>query len=137
MRLFVVDLKSVSVSHHIILYFIDIPLPTDKGRDELFKINLRGMQLDEDIDWKKLVDITEDYSGADISNVCRDAAMMPMRRKLASGQFNIMEISNMQSEIDVPLSMQDFLDAIKNISKSVSKDQLKDFSEWMKMFGSV
>jgi katanin p60 ATPase-containing subunit A1 len=63
--------------------------------------------------------------------------MMPMRRKLASGQFNIMEISNMQNEIDVPLTMQDFLDAIKNIQKSVSKDQLKDYSEWMKMFGSV
>lgn len=43
----------------------------------------------------------------------------------------------MQSEIDIPLCLQDFLDAIKNISKSVSKDQLKDYSEWMKQFGSV
>ena len=48
-----------------------------------------------------------------------------------------MNIQNMQSEIDVPLTMQDFLDAIKNIQKSVSKDQLKDYAEWMKMFGSV
>jgi len=33
--------------------------------------------------------------------------------------------------------MQDFIDAIKNIQKSVSKEQLKDYSEWMNLFGSV
>jgi katanin p60 ATPase-containing subunit A1 len=117
--------------------FVDIPLPTEKGREELFKINLKGLPLDNDIDWKKLVDITEGYSGADISNVCRDAAMMPMRRKLQSATFDIMNIQKIENEIDVPLTMQDFMDAIKNISKSVSADQLKDYAEWMKQFGSV
>jgi SpoVK/Ycf46/Vps4 family AAA+-type ATPase len=33
--------------------------------------------------------------------------------------------------------MEDFMEAIKNIQKSVSKDQLKEYDEWMKMFGSV
>jgi SpoVK/Ycf46/Vps4 family AAA+-type ATPase len=33
--------------------------------------------------------------------------------------------------------MNDFLEAIKNIQKSVSKDQLKEYEEWMKTFGSV
>jgi katanin p60 ATPase-containing subunit A1 len=61
---------------------IYIPLPTDVGRSELFKINLRGMEMAEDIDWLALIKITDGYSGADISNVCREAAMMPMRRKL-------------------------------------------------------
>jgi len=78
------DLKREYVSTYllILLYTIDIPLPTEKGREELFKINLKNIELDIDIDWQKLVDITDGYSGADISNVCRDAAMMPMRRKL-------------------------------------------------------
>ena len=117
--------------------FVDIPLPTEKGREELFKINLRHIPLREEIDWAKLVEITDGYSGADISNVCRDAAMMPMRRRLQSGSFSIENIQKIQEEIDVPLSMEDFLEAIKNIQKSVSKDQLKDYAEWMKMFGSV
>ena len=63
--------------------------------------------------------------------------MMPMRKKLASGQFDINNIQNLQAEIDIPLSMQDFKDALKNISKSVSQDQLTAYAEWMKMFGSV
>ncbi|CDW76048.1 katanin p60 atpase-containing subunit a1 [Stylonychia lemnae] len=116
---------------------IYIPLPTEKGREELFKINLKNIELDADIDWNKLVEITDGYSGADISNVCRDAAMMPMRRKLQSASFSIANIQKIQSEIDIPLTMVDFMEAIKNIQKSVSKDQLKDYSEWMKMFGSV
>lgn len=68
---------------------IYIPLPTEIGRKALFEINSKGIPLDENIDWTNLVEKTEGYSGADISNVCREAAMMPMRRKLLSGSFNI------------------------------------------------
>lgn len=116
---------------------IYIPLPTDKGREQLLKINLRGISLDDNIDWDYLIKISDGYSGADISNVCREAAMMPMRKKLQSGGFDLANIQSLQEQVDVPLSMQDFKDAFKNISKSVSQDQLKEYAEWMKMFGSV
>lgn len=61
---------------------IYIPLPSEEGRRDLFKINLKGMSLDENIDFDYLVKKTDGYSGADLSNVCREAAMMPMRKKL-------------------------------------------------------
>lgn len=48
--------------------------------------------------------------------------MMPMRRKLQSGSFSLENIQKIQDEIDVPISMEDFMEAIKNIQKSVSKD---------------
>ena len=64
-------------------------MPTAKGRDELFKINLRGIQLASDIEWEYLIKITDGYSGADISNVCREAAMMPMRKRLQNGGFDL------------------------------------------------
>jgi hypothetical protein len=42
--------------------------------------------------------------------------MMPMRKKLAEGGLSIVEMAKMnQSEIDIPISMADFVDAIKNI----------------------
>ena len=71
--------------------------------------------------------VTEGYSGADITNVCRDASMMPMRRKLLSSSFDINKIHAMQEEIDVPLTMADFKEAIRNIQKSVSHEQLTSF----------
>lgn len=81
------------------------------------------MVVDEGIDWDELVRMTDGYSGADISNVCRDAAMMPMRRILAEGKHSIIEIAGMKEQYQsTPLNMQDFLDAIKNTSRSVSQD---------------
>jgi katanin p60 ATPase-containing subunit A1 len=98
-----------------------IPLPQASGRRQLFSINLKDVEVSDDVDWEQLVKITEGYSGADVANVCRDAAMMPLRRKIAKGNFNIMQLKDLQSDINVPLTMQDFLDALKNVSKSVSQ----------------
>lgn len=36
------------------------------------------------------------YSGADISNVCRDAAMMPIRKKILEGKLSFEEIANLK-----------------------------------------
>jgi len=57
-----------------------IPLPTEAGREALFKINLKSLALSPDLNLKKLAAKTEGYSGADISCVCREAALMPLRR---------------------------------------------------------
>jgi SpoVK/Ycf46/Vps4 family AAA+-type ATPase len=51
------------------------------GRRELIRINLKNEKTDE-IDFEEIVKQTDGYSGADIANLCREAAYMPMRRKL-------------------------------------------------------
>ena len=71
---------------------IYIPLPSDLGRHRLFDINLQGIQINPDVDFTELVKKTEGYSGADIANVCREAAMMPMRRKVLMGGLNFDDI---------------------------------------------
>lgn len=73
---------------------IYIPLPTAVGREQLFKINLKGVEVSADVDWSELIRVTDGYSGADLANVCRDAAMMPMRRKISEG-IDIMKIQSM------------------------------------------
>ena len=89
-----------------------IPLPSAEGRQQVFKINLKSVALAEDIDWERLVEITEGYSGADLANVCREAAMMPLRRKLESAsRIDFAEIERMKNEIDVPLQMEDLVKA--------------------------
>ena len=59
------------------------------GRRALFDINIKGVRIAEDVQWDKLVKSTKGYSGADISNVCREAAMMPMRKKMLDGSLDI------------------------------------------------
>lgn len=66
----------------IIKIIIDIPLPSVSGRKVLFEINLNSLKLSPNINWDYLVNKSEGYSGADIANVCREASMLPMRRKL-------------------------------------------------------
>ena len=99
---------------------IYIPLPPADGRRQLFEINLKGIELGDDINFEKMVELTDGYSGADIANVCRDAAMMPLRKKIASGSVDILKIKEMQHEINTALTASDFTDAIKNVQKSVS-----------------
>jgi len=113
-----------------------IPLPTANGRKNLFNINLKGIALNSDVDFDSLVAKTDGYSGADISNVCREAAMMPMRRKLMSASFNMENLKNHQEDIEMPLTQADFMEALNNISRSVSQDQLKEFSDWMDEYGA-
>ena len=120
---------------------IYIPLPNEKGRNELFKINLKNIKLLNDINFDELVKRTEGYSGHDISNLCREAAFMPMRRNMELNQnFKIEELVNneeFKKNLDTGISMKDLLQAITNISKSVSKKDLDVYEKWTNEFKSV
>ena len=57
-----------------------IPLPDKISRESLFKINLNGIELASNVDFTKLTELTDGYSGADMANICRDAAMAATSR---------------------------------------------------------
>ena len=123
---------------------IYIPLPTAVGREQLFRINLKGLNVAEGVNFEQLIATTEGYSGADLANVCRDAAMMPLRKQIKEGKIDIMKlaqhkdnISELQSEINQPLTMEDFQEAIRNVNKSVNQSQLDEYAQWMAEFGST
>ena len=119
-----------------------IPLPNSVGRREMFNINMRGIKVQEDVDLDKLVKLTDGYSGADISNVCREASLMQMRRKLmkTGGRLNFAALksnpSELENELDAPVSQSDFETAIKNISKSVSPNDLKKYEDFTKEYSN-
>eukprot|EP00826_Nyctotherus_ovalis_P037412 TRINITY_DN3408_c0_g1_i10.p3 TRINITY_DN3408_c0_g1~~TRINITY_DN3408_c0_g1_i10.p3 ORF type:complete len:197 (-),score=69.97 TRINITY_DN3408_c0_g1_i10:82-672(-) len=115
---------------------IYIPLPSERGRRQLFEINLRQMKVAENVDWKQLTKCTQGYSGADIANVCREASLMPFR-KLLMKEKELEEIVRMEGQVDVPLTMEDFAEAVRNISKSVSGEFLVKYEKWMKEYGST
>lgn len=48
------------------------------------------MTLAEGVNFETLIQTTDGYSGADLANVCRDAAMMPLRKQIKEGKIDIM-----------------------------------------------
>lgn len=114
---------------------IYIPLPTQEGREALLHINLKEVTLDPSVDLTKIAKQLDGYSGADITNVCRDASMMSMRRKIAGLKpEQIKQLA--KEELDLPVSAQDFRDALGKCNKSVSKGDLQKYESWMAEFGS-
>ncbi|KAH8416970.1 hypothetical protein KR222_000580, partial [Zaprionus bogoriensis] len=114
---------------------IYIPLPTDEGREALLKINLREVKVDDTVDLNYVANQLEGYSGADITNVCREASMMSMRRKIAGlTPEQIRQLAT--EEVDLPVSNKDFNEAISRCNKSVSRADLDKYEKWMREFGS-
>jgi len=58
---------------------IIVNLPDIKGREEIFKVHTRKLKLSPDIDLKVLASLTPGFSGADIANVCNEAALIAAR----------------------------------------------------------
>mmetsp|Transcript_13117 Transcript_13117/g.16808 ORF Transcript_13117/g.16808 Transcript_13117/m.16808 type:complete len:547 (-) Transcript_13117:238-1878(-) len=121
-----------------------IPLPEVEGRKELFKINMASCEVAEDVDVEEIARMTEGYSGADVANVCRDAAMMGVRRVMAAarerglqGSAIQAELMNNKDQLQTAVTMEDFITAAKKVSKSVGEQDLKRYRDWMEEFGSA
>lgn len=115
---------------------IYIPLPCSNGRKALLDINLKELPIDEDIDKEKIAEGLEGYSGADITNVCRDASMMSMRRRIQG--LTPEEIKAIpKDELNMPITAQDFEEALAKVSKSVSEADIEKYVKWMDEFGAV
>jgi katanin p60 ATPase-containing subunit A1 len=115
---------------------IYIPLPTPVGRLALLKINLKEVQLADDVNLEEIAEKLEGYSGADITTVCRDAAMMDMRRRIEG--LSIEEIQALRNEnFTLITTMNDFLETLGKVSPSVSKNDLEKYEKWMEEFKST
>ncbi|XP_055852014.1 katanin p60 ATPase-containing subunit A-like 1 isoform X2 [Episyrphus balteatus] len=114
---------------------IYISLPNEETRSALLDLCLKDVNLYPELDTKYIGDQLEGYSGSDISNVCRDAAMMSMRRRIIGRTPS--EIKQIRREdVDLPITLQDFEDAMRRTKKSVSADDVSRFEKWMQDYGS-
>ncbi|KAH8312376.1 hypothetical protein KR044_010459 [Drosophila immigrans] len=114
---------------------IYIPLPNDETRSALLKLCLKDVSLSPDLNPSIIGDELQGYSGSDISNVCRDASMMAMRR-LISGRTPQQIKQIRREDVDQPITLQDFQDAQQRTKKSVSADDVARFEKWMEEYGS-
>ncbi|MBR0177820.1 MAG: ATP-dependent zinc metalloprotease FtsH [Bacteroidales bacterium] len=82
---------------------IYVELPDIVGRKEIFEVHMRNLKLGNDVDKEFLAKQTPGFSGADIANVCNEAALMAARKG---------------KEI---IEKQDFLDAVDRIIGGLEK----------------
>ncbi|MBQ9399337.1 MAG: ATP-dependent zinc metalloprotease FtsH [Bacteroidales bacterium] len=82
---------------------IHVELPELKEREEIFKVHMKGLKVSEDFDVEFMAKHTPGFSGADIANVCNEAALTAARRNKKS------------------IDRQDFLDAVDRIIGGIEK----------------
>ena len=61
---------------------IDIGVPDENGRMEIFRIHTRNMKLDDDVDPEMIAKQTHGFVGADMAALCTEAAMQCIREKM-------------------------------------------------------
>ncbi|XP_065559270.1 katanin p60 ATPase-containing subunit A1-like isoform X3 [Artemia franciscana] len=115
---------------------IYVPLPDRNTRAALLSSALCSVALESDVNLEELSAMLEGYSGADIVLVARDAAMMFLRRKIAG--LSCEEIRKLTAEeLNNPVSMGDFKEAILRCKKSVKHTELERYRHWINEFGST
>ena len=96
---------------------IEIKVPNEKGRREIFLIHTRNMPLEKKIQLNEFANITHGFVGADISAVCREAAMSSLRRYLP--QINLeSEIIDPELLEQISITQGDFENAMKEVLPS-------------------
>ena len=117
---------------------IYIPLPDYDSRKSLFSLNFADVELAEDVDLEYLAEKSEGYSGADITNVCRDASFMSMRRRIIGlSADQIKALGEKQEEMNLPVTKSDLDEALQKTATSVAASDVVKHQEWMTTFGSA
>jgi len=101
---------------------IEIGVPDRAGRVEILQIHTRNMPIAEDVNLESMADRMHGFVGADISALCKEAAMRALRRYLP----------DMASEDEIPKEIiekmmvvgSDFEDALKEIEPSSMREVL-------------
>ncbi|OPX77434.1 MAG: VCP-like ATPase [Methanosaeta sp. PtaB.Bin039] len=99
---------------------IEIGIPNKSGRLEILYVHTRGMPLDEALDLGDIADITHGFVGADLSSLCKEAAMHTISRT----------IPELDVEEDIPedllnrmrVTKEDFSAALRKIEPSAMRE---------------
>jgi transitional endoplasmic reticulum ATPase len=102
--------------------------PDKKAREAIFKVHTRGMPLAKDVDLTDFVDRTDGYSGADIESLCREAAMLALRKDLKTVEVKKEFFDEALKKVrpSITKEVQDAYAELRNHFRSAAGKQLKD-----------
>ncbi|GFP26771.1 transitional endoplasmic reticulum ATPase [Candidatus Hakubella thermalkaliphila] len=100
---------------------ISISIPDRNGRLEILHIHTRGMPLAEDVDLERLAEITHGFVGADLEALCREAAMVALRKIMPKIEFDIDYIPY-ETLLELQVTMDNFLEALNEVEPSAIRE---------------
>ena len=108
-----------------------IPLPDPEARASILARLLGRERHDvSEEDMKSVSLMTEGYSGADMANLCREAAYGPIR------SLDMRHITSLRADQVRPIHHTDLISALRQVKASVSQQDLDQYIEWDKRFGA-
>ncbi len=103
---------------------IEIGIPDRLGRFDILQIHTRGMPLADDMSEQKgmreIADLTHGFVGADLSSLCKEAAMHAIRKILP--RINIEEEIPPEIMEEIAVTREDFQNALQNIEPSALRE---------------
>jgi len=118
---------------------IYIPLPDYDSRVSIFKANLRKSPVAEDITFELLADVTDGFSGADITEICQRAAKNAIResiaaeierqRRVEAGELTQAEADALPDPVPV-ITRSHFEDSMSKARRSVGEDVVAQYDEF-------
>nr|MCU0714169.1 AAA family ATPase [Pirellula sp.] len=100
---------------------IEITIPDRSERLHILEIHTRGMPLEDDVDLRHLASITHGFVGADLEALCREAAMVCLRKLLDKIDLSQKRISYSQLA-SIRVSMSEFLQGFQSVEPSAIRE---------------
>ena len=100
---------------------ISIPTPDRNGRLEILRIHTRGMPLSDDVDLKRIADLSHGFVGADLEALAKEAAMSCVRDILPFVNFQNQEIPY-ERVASLEVSMRHFMNALLETEPSATRE---------------
>nr|HIK01430.1 AAA family ATPase [Candidatus Undinarchaeales archaeon ERR594346 U_76725] len=105
------------------------PLPDEESRKKIFKIHTKDMPLSKDVKIAKLAEMTEGYVGADIEALCREAAMLALRKTMKAKEVNSGNFEEAIKAIRPTMSdelQQSYEKILQTFKKNIASDVKSD-----------
>jgi len=107
---------------------ISLHVPDLRGRMEILGIHCRDAALAADIDFARLAQLTPGFVGADLEALCREAAMIALRRVLPHIDYERGYIPY-ETLVNLIITMADFQAALREIEPSTTREVYVEVSE--------
>ena len=98
-----------------------VGVPDAESRKKIFEVHTKDMALASDVKIAELINLTEGYVGADIESVCREAAILALRKDIKTDK----------------VKMEFFQEALKKVGASVNKEIEDAYKELKQQFSQA